>query len=58
MVETPFEMRMLIAGLKLSAEEVPKLQALVRDLDAAAAALRGARPYGEEPASALRPKPG
>jgi len=46
--------RVMAAGLSPAAEDLPKLEALVRDLDRAAALLRGARPYAEEPLSAFR----
>ena len=57
MSDIPFAQRVEAAGLKLPAEDLPKLDALVRDLDQAAALVRGPRPYAEEPASAFRLKP-
>ena len=36
---------------------MPMLEALVRDLDRAAAALRGPRPYAQEPLNAFRLSP-
>ncbi len=49
-----FEERLKAQGLGLPAAEVPKLEAIVAELDAAAEVVRGARPYAEEPLSAFR----
>ena len=53
----PFEVRMLSLGLKLSPAETATLAEQVTELDAAAAAIRGKRPYLEEPGNALRLAP-
>ena len=57
MSDISFEARVKAVGLRVSAEELPKLQALVRDLDRAAQTMRGQRPYAEEPLSGFRLKP-
>jgi len=57
MSDSAFEARVKALGLRVPAEELPKLQALVRDLDRAAQTVRGLRPYAEEPLSAFRLKP-
>ena len=54
MTNANFEARVKAAGLKLSAEDLPKLEALVRDLDRAASGLRGPFSYALEPMSAFR----
>ncbi|MGE0418361.1 MAG: hypothetical protein AB7O80_16280 [Acetobacteraceae bacterium] len=54
MDEMTFAARVKAAGLNPSAEDMPKLEALVRDMDRAAALVRGPRPYAEEPLSAFR----
>ena len=54
MTEMTFEMRVKAVGLNPKAEDIPKLEALVRDLDRTAALVRGARAYSEEPLSAFR----
>lgn len=56
MSDVSFESRVRAIGLSLVAEELPKLQALVADLDRAAQTVRGERSYGEEPLSAFRLK--
>lgn len=53
-----FEDRLKATGLSPTAEDIPKLEALVRDMDRAAELLRGPRPYTEEPLSAFRLAPG
>jgi hypothetical protein len=54
MDEIPFATRLKATGLRPTAEDLPKLAALVADLDRAAALVRGPRPYAEEPLSAFR----
>lgn len=52
MAEIPFEARLQACGLRLPAAEVAELEALVRDMDAAAATVRAVeRGYWEEPLS-------
>jgi len=41
-------------GLKVPAEEMPKLEKMITDFEAAAKVVRGSRPYAEEPLSAFR----
>jgi hypothetical protein len=53
-----FEDRVKATGLSPTAEDMQKLEALVRDMDRAAALVRGARSYAEEPLSAFRLAPG
>jgi hypothetical protein len=48
-----FDARVRAARLKPQADELPQLEALVLDLDRAAAALRGPMPYALEPLAAL-----
>lgn len=58
MSEITFEARVKATGLTPKPEDMPKLEALVRDMDRAAALVRGPRSYAEEPLSAFRlPKP-
>jgi hypothetical protein len=58
MSETDFAARMAAKGLRLPAVEVPKLEALVADLEHAAAAIRAVqRSYVEEPANVFRLAP-
>jgi len=52
-----FEERVKAAGLNPKAEDMPKLEALVKDLDAAAALVNGPRSYAEEPLCALKLQP-
>lgn len=49
-----FEARVKATGLNPQPEDLPKLEALVRDMDRAAQLVRGPRPYAEEPLSAFR----
>lgn len=56
MTDIPFAARVAAAGLNPKAEDMPKLEALVKDLDRAATLVRGPRPYAEEPLSAFRLK--
>ncbi|WP_159995157.1 hypothetical protein [Roseomonas sp. 18066] len=52
------EERLEALGLRVPAKEMPKLVALVGDLEKAAASMRGPRPYGQEPLSGFRlPRP-
>jgi hypothetical protein len=57
MSDIPFELRVRAVGLRVSADELVRLQALVSDLDRAAQTVRGPRDYAEEPLSAFRLKP-
>ena len=57
MTEISFEARVKATGLKPKPEDMAKLQALVMDMDRAAALVRGPRPYAEEPLSAFRLNP-
>jgi hypothetical protein len=54
MSEMTFEARVKAAGLNPKPEDMPKLEALVKDMDRAALLVRGPRPYAEEPLSAFR----
>jgi hypothetical protein len=56
MTEMSFEARVKAAGLNPRPEDMPKLETLVKDMDRAALLVRGPRPYGEEPLSALHLK--
>ena len=51
-----FEERVKAAGLNPKPEDMAKLETLVKDMDRAAALVRGPRPYAEEPLSAFRLK--
>jgi hypothetical protein len=57
MTDKPFEARVRAAGLSPKADDMPKLEALVKDLDRAAALVRGPHAYALEPLSAFRLKP-
>jgi hypothetical protein len=57
MTETKFEARVKASGLRPKPDDMPMLKAMVKDLDRAAAMLRGPRPYAEEPLNAFRLKP-
>lgn len=48
------EDRLLAVGLAVSAEDLPKLASMIEDVDRLAAALRGARPYAQEPLCTFR----
>ena len=54
MTEISFEARVRAVGLHPMPDDMPRLEALVKDLDRAAAAMRGPRPYAEEPLSSFR----
>ena len=54
MNEMTFDARVAATGLKPKPEDMAKLEALVKDIDRAAALVRGPRPYAEEPLSAFR----
>lgn len=56
MTEMTFEMRVKAAGLNPKPEDLPKIEAMVLDLDRAAALLRAPRSYADEPLAALRLK--
>jgi hypothetical protein len=58
MTDAKFEARVKATGLRPKPDDMPMLEALVKDLDRAAAMLRGPRPYAEEPLNAFRLKPG
>ncbi len=57
MSPVPFETRLQSLGLRLSPDETATLAEQVAELDAAAAAIRGPRPYLEEPCNVLRLAP-
>ncbi len=57
MNEISFEARVKATGLRPKPADLPDLEVLVRDLDRAAALLRGPRSYAEEPQCAFRLKP-
>ncbi len=57
MAVASFAARLAETGLHPKDEDLPKLEALVADLDRAAALVRGPRPYSEEPLFALRLPP-
>ena len=54
MTDTSFADRLAASGLRPTEADLPKLEALVSDLDRAAALVRGPRPYREEPLSVFR----
>jgi hypothetical protein len=54
MTEMNFLDRLAATGLRPSEADIPKLEALVKDMDRAVALVRGPRPYSEEPLSAFR----
>lgn len=56
MNEITFEARVKAACLNPKPEDMPKLEALVRDMDRAAELVRGPRSYAEEPLSVFRLK--
>ena len=56
MTDMTFEARVKAAGLNPKPEDMAKLEVLVKDMDRAAALVRGPRPYAEEPLSAFRLK--
>jgi hypothetical protein len=56
MTESKFEARVKATGLRPKPDDLPLLEALVKDLDRAAAMLRGPRSYAEEPLNAFRLK--
>jgi hypothetical protein len=57
MTENKFEARVRATGLRPRPDDMPMLEAMVKDLDRAAAMLRGPRSYAEEPLNAFRLKP-
>jgi hypothetical protein len=57
MTDSKFEARVKASGLRPKPADMPMLEALVRDLDRAAATLRGPRPYAQEPLNAFRLSP-
>ena len=54
MSEITFEARVKATGLTPKPADMPKLEALVLDMDRVAALVRGPRSYAEEPLSAFR----
>ena len=56
MTDMTFPARVKAAGLTVKPDDMPKLEALVKDLDRAAALVSGPRSYSEEPLSAFRLK--
>jgi hypothetical protein len=56
MTEMTFEARVKATGLNPKPEDMAKLEILVKDMDRAAALVRGPRPYAEEPLSTFRLK--
>jgi hypothetical protein len=54
MDEMTFAARVKATGLTPKPEDMPRLEALVKDMDRAAAMVRGPRPYAEEPSSVFR----
>jgi hypothetical protein len=56
MTDSKFEARVKASGLRPNPDDMPLLEAMVKDLDRAAAMLRGPRPYAEEPLNAFRLK--
>lgn len=57
MTDSKFEARVKATGLRPQSADMPLLEALVKDLDRAAAMLRRPRSYAEEPLNAFRLKP-
>jgi hypothetical protein len=57
MSDSKFEARVKASGLHPMPDDMPMLEALVKDLDRAASMLRGPRCYAEEPLNAFRLKP-
>jgi len=57
MTNSKFEARIKASGLRPKPDDLPMLEALVKDLDRAASMLRGPRPYADEPLNAFRLKP-
>ncbi len=57
MTENKFEARVKATGLRPRPDDLATLEALVKDLDRAAALLRGPRSYAEEPLNAFRLRP-
>ena len=57
MTDSKLEARVKASGLRPKPTDMPMLEALVRDFDRAAAALRGPRPYAQEPLNAFRLSP-
>ncbi len=57
MNEISFEARVKATGLRPKADDLSHLEILVKDLDRAAAHLRGPRSYAQEPLYAFRLQP-
>jgi hypothetical protein len=57
MTDSKFEARVKASGLRPEPDDMAMLEAMVKDLDRAAAMLRGPRSYAEEPLNAFRLKP-
>ena len=58
MTNSKFEARVKASGLRPKSADMPMLEALVRDLDRAAAALRGPAALRARTAERVPPKPG
>jgi hypothetical protein len=54
MSKISFADRVAATGLMPKSEDLARLEALVEDMDRAAALVRGNRPYAEEPMAAFR----
>jgi hypothetical protein len=54
LMSTSIGERLDLLGLKVIAADLPKVEALILDLEKAAAVVRIARPYGEEPLSVFQ----
>jgi hypothetical protein len=57
MTQNKFEARVKATGLRPKPDDMQMLEAMVKDLDRAAAVMRAPRPYTEEPLNAFRLKP-
>jgi hypothetical protein len=57
MTDSKFEARVKASGLRPRPDDMKMLEALVKDLDRAAAMLRGPRSYALEPLNAFRLNP-
>jgi hypothetical protein len=57
MADISFEARVKAMGLRVQPDGLSMLQAIVEDMDRAAAVVRAERPYSEEPLFALRLAP-
>ncbi len=57
MSEISFEARVKAVGLRPTPDDMASLEALVKDLDRAAALMRGPRCYSEEPLNTFKLQP-